>query len=487
MKTKMKTLLILLLVSSALTYCGGGKKSATFEVTPPSGSVLFTADTIEITFSKGMKPDSVVYSGSMGSDAQAQWSESEKENDTLTIAPNETWDASKIGELVVTVKDSDNKDVEIDLSYFINLKLTTFQEASLVIGQPDFETLSDITEITNSSLGTSWGNKFVDDEGRLFINDFHRHRVLGFNQIPTTNGASADFVIGQSNFTSNDPGLQANQLNEPMAVYGYQGKLLIANYGANSIHLFNTTPTSNGASANIIIGQTGFGLDNNDCTNATLDGPESVIVVDGKLIVADGNNNRILVWNELPTTNNAPANLVVGQTTFTNCDDNQGGAVSASSIFYPAGVWSDGKKLIVNDNGNHRILIWNSFPTTNGQEADLVVGQPNLTSSAENADEDGNAGAVSSSSLFYPYQGLTSNGSQLFVADSGNRRLLIWNTFPTQNHQAADLVLGQEDMESAVIPIASNTRFTPVGVFIHKNKLLVTDNQSYRVLVFEGQ
>ena len=46
-----------------------------------------------------------------------------------------------------------------------------------------------------------------------------------------------------------------------------------------------------------------------------------------------------------------------------------------------ADLSSDGSKLLVCDKDNNRVLIWNTVPTTNGQPADVVVGQTDFTSS----------------------------------------------------------------------------------------------------------
>ena len=44
-----------------------------------------------------------------------------------------------------------------------------------------------------------------------------------------------------------------------------------------------------------------------------------------------------------------------------------------------------------------------------------------------------------------------SDGTRLFVADGGNDRVLIYNTIPTQNAAAADVILGQPDEFASVV------------------------------------
>jgi len=49
-----------------------------------------------------------------------------------------------------------------------------------------------------------------------------------------------------------------------------------------------------------------------------------------------------------------------------------------SFLNHPMGVATDGVRLFVADTCNNRVLIWNSIPTTNYAPADVVVGQPDF-------------------------------------------------------------------------------------------------------------
>ena len=82
-------------------------------------------------------------------------------------------------------------------------------------------------------------------------------------------------------------------------------------------------------------------------------------------------------------------------------------------------------------------------------------------------------------------------GSRLLVADQQNSRVLIWNTFPTQANQPADLVLGQEQLSTI-----NNTSFAPAQRLLPQATRLssdgtrlvvacdVTASQVYNRLVF---
>ena len=117
------------------------------------------------------------------------------------------------------------------------------------------------------------------------------------------------------------------------------------------------------------------------------------------LFVADGNregytpnNNRVLVFNNASQVWPQPldsipaysgscpvcvgqANLVLGQPNFTSTVAH----TSQTGMSTPTAVASDGRILVVADTENNRVLIWNTIPTTNGQPADVVLGQPNFT------------------------------------------------------------------------------------------------------------
>src|SRR3989344_9577639 len=82
-------------------------------------------------------------------------------------------------------------------------------------------------------------------------------------------------------------------------------------------------------------------------------------------------------------TTNMNASIVIGQSDFTSAVD---GSISpsASGLSYPAGIAVAGNRLIISDVSNHRVLIYNSVPTSNNVAADVVIGQQNMTSNSSN-------------------------------------------------------------------------------------------------------
>jgi len=103
-----------------------------------------------------------------------------------------------------------------------------------------------------------------------------------------------------------------------------------------------------------------------------------------KFIVSDSSNHRVLIWNTYPQNKNTAPDLVLGQTSLSSTRQNFMGTAASNSLNNPRDSWTDGTKLIVVDTNNHRVLIWNTFPTSNGKEADVILGQTDFTSSTAN-------------------------------------------------------------------------------------------------------
>ena len=382
------------------------------------------------------------------------------------------------------------------------IALSNFQAATAVVGQTDFsQNLPNQGGSTAAdTISDAFGSAAVSSSGTLYLSDYDNRRVLGFSSVPTANGASAAFVLGQADFTSSVQGDAANQLGGPQATVAPNNMLVVDEFYNHRVLIWKTLPTANQVPADIVVGQAGFGTHNSGCTSNSLNAPETSSVGGGKLVVADSSNNRVMIWTKLPKKNGRPAKIVLGQKNFTTCVENNdgtgvGGAPSQSNLGYPSGVWTDGTRIVVLDSDNNRVMIWTKFPKKSFTPADIVLGQPDFVSNKENNDGSGNSGSPSAKNLKYPYDGVFSNGTQLFVVDQMNNRILVWNTFPTQNFAAADVVLGQPNFTCGVQlndgtgcvsggASAKNLRM-PTGVYQSPgNKLIVTDGGDSRYLIF---
>lgn len=198
-----------------------------------------------------------------------------------------------------------------------------------------------------------------------------------------------------------------------------------------------------------------------------------------RLVVTDPGFHRVLVWNTFPTTNLQPADLVLGQPSFTSQGRNTGG-VSGVSMSSPVGVHSDGTRLFVADAANHRVLVWNTFPTSSGQSASFALGQPDLVT--------GGSQPTSATSISSPYA-ITTAGTKLFVTDISSARVLVWNTMPAASGAPADFALGHPAgpanlTASAIEPISAASLRAPFGIASDGTRLVVTDVEENRALVW---
>ncbi|HEX8697850.1 MAG TPA: hypothetical protein VF815_03345 [Myxococcaceae bacterium] len=368
--------------------------------------------------------------------------------------------------------------------------LTTFQAAIRVIGQSDFTSRDPHQGSVASflSLEGPWGNP-VFAGGKLYVSDRESNRLMGFNGLPTQNGAPASFVLGQPDFASTTGSAGRDGLSRPAGGASDGTRLAVADRSNSRVLLYDSLPSSTGAQPDRVLGQPDFSTTSFGCSATKLTLPEDVFLGHGKLVVADSSNNRVLVWNSVTAASGTAADLVLGQPSFTTCaandtngDGTQDSAPSAATFFDPSGVWTDGTRLLVADTSNNRVLLWTQFPTRNGQPADIVIGQPDFTS---------NAAATSASRLSAPYF-VNSTGRQIFVSEEQNHRVTVWNQFPSAHGTPANTVLGQPDFTSkhqgdpagGTTPSARSL-YRPAGVLLAPPYLVVSDYGNNRLLVFE--
>jgi hypothetical protein len=343
--------------------------------------------------------------------------------------------------------------------------------ADIVIGQRNFE--SNSASVTSQALSapyTVW-----TDGTKMAIADFGNSRVLLYNSIPKTNFAAADVVLGQVSFTANVGGFAAgpSALNFPVGITSAGSRFIVADTFNNRILIWNQLPTRNAQPADIVLGKPNFisggaGLSQRDMTT-----PRQIMSDGTRLFIPESVNNRVLIYLSIPTSNYAPADLVLGQPGFTTNTANNGG-LSARSISTAFSVYYDGQKLFVSDQSNNRVLIFNSLPSENFAAADVVVGQPNFTT---------NAAGSAPSKLNSPL-GVYSDGASLYVVDSGNHRILVWKKIPAVNGEPADFVIGQPGFSTLSGSVTQNTINTPFGVTGSGRQLFVADQGNNRVLFF---
>ena len=289
----------------------------------------------------------------------------------------------------------------------------TGQAARQVIGQPTFTTEGKY-QPSAYQLGAVQGMAYANNT--LFVVDSNLHalippvnnRVLIYNNISQfiynpmdeiPQGGRCPVCVGTPAWArpawcwASRISLQPPILISPRAasatplILPTDGKILVlADTDNNRVLIWKTIPTTIDQPADIVLGQANFTTATLGLTASSLRGPQGVWVQGTQLFVADTQNSRVLIWNSIPTSNNQPADLVLGEPNFTTAPPATTSVLppTASNLFSPVSVTSDGKRLYVTDLGNNRVLIWNSIPTQNAQAADVVVGQPTMTTGGDN-------------------------------------------------------------------------------------------------------
>ena len=204
----------------------------------------------------------------------------------------------------------------------------------------------------------------------------------------------------------------------------------------------------------------------------------------GPLWISDTGHHRLLGWREVPAEDGVPADWVIGQTDFFHEGRNGRGAAGAATLNVPTGVTAVGAGLAVADAWNHRVLLWRSMPRDHHVEADVVLGQADFGSAVANR----GLPLPAADTLFWPY-GVSWDGARLMVADTGNRRVLLWNGIPSANGQPADRVLGQagflcRDENGGGAPNACSMRW-PHAIARWGQALCVADAGNNRIMVWD--
>ena len=344
--------------------------------------------------------------------------------------------------------------------------------ADVVVGQPNMTSTAQNNAGVSSQLLSNVSSVYSDGT-RLYAADTANNRVLIWNTIPTSNQVAASLVLGQPDMTSNtaSPSTTSSQsLRGPTSVYSDGTRLYVADPPNNRVLIWNRIPTVNQAAASLVLGQANMTAYGAGTSSQSFNFPNSVYGNGTRLYVADESNNRVLIWNTIPTATQTAADVVLGQPDMTTGTS----GLTSQTMHFPASVYSDGSKVYVVDN-HERVLIWNTIPTgVPAPGADVVLGQPNMTS---------NGSGLNSQSLNYPTS-VYGDGTRLYVADQDNNRVLIWNTIPTATQAAANMVLGQPDMTSAGAGLSSQGLRSPVSVYSDGTSVYVGDSGNDRIILF---
>jgi hypothetical protein len=269
---------------------------------------------------------------------------------------------------------------------------------------------------------------------------------------------------------------------------GREGPLWVCDTGHHRLLGWAATPACDGAPADWLIGQPDFSREGRNAKGEpgaeTLNVPTGICRVDDGLAVADAWNHRVLLWHRVPRASHTPADVVLGQRDFSGAEANRGAATaSASSLFWPYGTYWDGTRFWVADTGNRRVLMWHGAPLHNGQAADLVLGQADFACRDENG-----GGEPDASSMRWPHA-LTTWCGRLCVTDAGNNRIQLWDRLPTRSNAPCDWVLGQNgsrtvDHNQGLYWPSAATLHMPYGIAAAGSWCLAADTANSRIIAW---
>ncbi len=384
--------------------------------------------------------------------------------------------------------------------------------ADSVLGQPGFTQLAPNQPDglpTQSNLSPQNASHLaVAPNGRLYVSDAFNNRILSWpSAAGFAIGQAADLVIGQPNFVSGTPnngGVSGSSLNLPQGLWvDAAGNLWATDAFNHRVLKFNNpasdaTPTA----ADLVIGQSDL---NSNLENLgqggsgpdvalpdSLQFPGRVIALGTDVWIADSGNSRVLHYSNV-TVNKPFADRVFGQygnffkRAKNNDGDGQNGFIaSADNLLNPIGIAIDvAGSLYVGDWANHRILRFDN-PVSGDMTADAVIGQPDFASNVLD-----NGGPTNGLQL--PIDLAIDSIGRLFVADSGNNRLLVYSQ-PLVS-ATPDHVFGQFGSMSGELPnhglgpsaTDADGLFGPTGVSLDAmGNVYVVDTNNQRVLRYDS-
>ncbi len=347
------------------------------------------------------------------------------------------------------------------LIYDLSSGITNGMAAEKIIGKADFTNgYSCSSTLTQSNLCSVFGVEMYPTSGYLYSVDYYYNRVTVYDlnlklptatlpqgyqsdpysyTIPLENDAGAhNFTISSGSLT---PGLTINAATGQIT--GTPTASGLFNFTVSAVGT-NNSPASQSYSIKTF-SHTGY--------------------YDASNLVGQVDGSDAPIWTQSATNNN--------------------GATSNNGLDYPTGTAIDSvhHRLFVSDEDNNRVLIYNLNASNNlvDHVADHVLGQPDLTS---------NASGLSASQFGTSYMGLEYDSvhDRLFVADASNNRVLVFNTSTITDGMNADHVLGQPNFTtSSSYPTAQNTMDYPVatGYDAKHDRLFVADSNNSRVLIFD--
>jgi len=318
----------------------------------------------------------------------------------------------------------------------------------------------------------------------LIVADTGNHRLLVWHEaLPEVDHQDADVVIGQPDMTSEGPGL----LFLPTGVLVVDGRLVVADAWHHRILVWDEVPCSSSIPPSMVLGQPDLDGVGEGCGPQQFYWPFGIAIIDGAFWVADTGNRRVLGWFEGVPEPGRVADVVLGQPDLGSRGENRDGPVAANSLRWPHAIAWTGDAMFVADAGNHRVLGWRG-EVRHERPADIVIGQPSFSSAVEFPYR-----PQGPRSFRFPYAVASSPAGSLFVGDTSNNRIAIVDdpasTFGAEPVGGSfDRVLGQPDLdangENRWDRVEADSLCWPYGLSYCDGLLGVADSGNNRAIVW---
>jgi DNA-binding beta-propeller fold protein YncE len=341
----------------------------------------------------------------------------------------------------------------------------------------------------------------------LYVSDTNYNRVLVYhlntdNSISTASGGhTPSFIIGGDGGNEISAAYGAGNASLPggLAVdtVSTPNRLFMADQLNNRVEVWNLPITANYQAANYVLGAPSMGYYAGGCTSLLETSPTDVAYDSAhtNLYVSDMGCKRVLVYSVATGfASGEAASYAIGQASLTASTS----ATTQAGLNVPYAVAYDSanSRLFVADEGANRVMVYSTAALSTGMPATNVIGQTSWTASAA---------ATTQTSLNLP-RGLSydANNNRLFVADTANERVLVYNAAPSVlpvNNASATYVLGQSSWTTSTVALTQSglNLYDGQGSFGSfgqssgitydpgSGRLFVVDGGNNRVMIFPAE
>ncbi|MBI5206224.1 MAG: Ig-like domain-containing protein, partial [Candidatus Firestonebacteria bacterium] len=291
----------------------------------------------------------------------------------------------------------------------ITISGTTFQMGGAIQGNTlNIDSTCNVTTLagsagnSGSTDGTGTGAKFyypfeiTTDGTNLFVSDYYNHTI---RKIVISTGVVTTIAGSAGNSGSTDATGTAARFYNPSGITTDGTNLFVSdNTGNHTIRkiVISTGVVTTLAGSGISGSTDGIG------TSARFYNPKGITTDGTNLFVCDGNHTirKIVISTGVVTT-------IAGSASISGSTDGTG---TAARFYWPTGITTDGINLFVADQSNAAIRK-------------IIISTGVVTTIAGSAGSYGSTDGTGTAAKFYAPGGITTDGTNLFVAEYGNHKI----------------------------------------------------------------